>query len=299
MPSSVSIVIPCYRQAHLLGDALESAFAQTLPAAEVIVVDDGSPDDVPAVVARYPGARCLSQKNAGLGAARNAGLAACTGEFVVFLDADDRLLPNALEAGVRALEDQPDGGLVWGLRYLIDMAGRRLPPDYPRPPATRNYLSLLTRNYIGPPVGVMFRRSVLDAVGGFWTSRLPVEDYDLYLRIARHHPIVFHGVHVGEYRRHAGNMSSDYERMVLGRLEVLRRQEVAVGDDTAARQAIGRARQQALRGQDRFRRLEQVKGHADKGEWGMAMGAAAGLFSRHPGALLPVVRAAVNRLRRN
>ena len=72
----VSVVIPCYRQAHFLPEAIESVLAQTYPHFEIIVVDDGSPDDTRAVAGRYPGVRCLRQRNRGLSAARNAGLAA-------------------------------------------------------------------------------------------------------------------------------------------------------------------------------------------------------------------------------
>ena len=90
----VSVVIPCYRQAHFLPDAIESVLAQTYPHFEIIVVDDGSPDDTRAVAGRYPGVRCLRQRNRGLSAARNAGLAASIGTYVVFLDADDRLTPE-------------------------------------------------------------------------------------------------------------------------------------------------------------------------------------------------------------
>src|SRR5918995_6377717 len=100
----VSVVIPCYNQAHFLGEAIVSVLAQSYPRFEIIVVDDGSTDDTPEVAARYPGVRYVYQNNQGVSAARNSGLARSEGEYVVFLDADDRLLPEALETGLKCLK---------------------------------------------------------------------------------------------------------------------------------------------------------------------------------------------------
>src|SRR5215831_17387476 len=94
----VSVIIPCYKQAYFLPDSIGSVLAQTYPGTELIVVDDGSPDNVSELVERYPGARCVQQENRGLAEARNAGFRASTGAYVVFLDADDRLIPNAVES---------------------------------------------------------------------------------------------------------------------------------------------------------------------------------------------------------
>src|ERR687890_856397 len=99
----VSVVIPCYNQAHFLGEAIESVLAQSYPRFEIIVVDDGSTDDTSKVAARHPGGRYVYQNNQGVSAARNSGLARSEGEYVVFLDADDRLLPEALVAGFGGL----------------------------------------------------------------------------------------------------------------------------------------------------------------------------------------------------
>src|SRR3712207_4601210 len=104
----VSIVIPCYNQAHFLGEAIESVLAQTYPHFEVVVVDDGSTDNTEAVAARYPGVRCIRQENQGLAAARNTGIRRSNGSYLVFLDADDRLLPNALEVGLKHLKEHPE-----------------------------------------------------------------------------------------------------------------------------------------------------------------------------------------------
>src|SRR5688572_32861418 len=105
----ISVVIPCYNQAHFLGDAIGSVQAQTVADVDIIVVDDGSTDDS-AEVARRLGARVVSQPNQGQGAARNHGLRYATGEYLVFLDSDDRLLPHAFELGLRHLTERPEIG---------------------------------------------------------------------------------------------------------------------------------------------------------------------------------------------
>ena len=94
----VSIVIPCYNQAQYLPDAIESALAQTIPAHEVIVVDDGSTvGNVAAIVKKYKGVKLIRQENGGASSARNAGIAAATGTWIATLDADDRLDPAYIE----------------------------------------------------------------------------------------------------------------------------------------------------------------------------------------------------------
>src|ERR687894_2072239 len=98
----VTVVIPCYNQAHFLGEAIESVLSQTYPHFEIVVVDDGSTDNTSEVASGYPPdkVRLIRQENKGLSAARNAGLGRSGGEYVVFLDSDDRLLAEALEVGV-------------------------------------------------------------------------------------------------------------------------------------------------------------------------------------------------------
>ena len=110
--SRVGVVIPCYNGTAFLDKALGSVRAQTRPADQVIVVDDGSTEDPEPIVARYEDVTFLRQANAGPSAARNAGLRACDCDFVVFLDCDDVLSPMSLERGLRCHLENPGAGFV-------------------------------------------------------------------------------------------------------------------------------------------------------------------------------------------
>src|SRR5215204_5307150 len=115
----VSVIIPCYNQAHFLGEAIESVLAQSYPHFEIIVVDDGSTDNTFEVASHYSKVRLIRQENRGVSRARNAGLRESEGSYVVFLDADDRLLPGALDAGLECFEAHPESAFVDGdYRYI-------------------------------------------------------------------------------------------------------------------------------------------------------------------------------------
>ena len=236
--SLVSIVIPCYRQAHFLGDAIESALNQSYRQVEVVVVNDGSPDDAAAVAARYP-VRYIEQENAGLSAARNAGLAVCRGEFVVFLDADDRLLPDAVRVNVARLSEEPSLAFVAGASQYIASDGTPIRTDLPRWPQGDVYTELLRRNRIRTPAMVTFRRSVFDRVGAFDPNVDACADYDIYLRVSRHFPVAFHDMRVAEYRRHGANMSLDPVLMLRQLTRVMRKQRHHVRRDAVRRAALG------------------------------------------------------------
>src|SRR5215211_7843247 len=123
----ISVVIPCYNQAKYLGEAIESVLGQTYGNSQIVVVDDGSTDDTEEVAGRYEKVECVRQENRGLAEARNAGVRASRGEYLVFLDADDRLKEGALEAGVNSLDANPLCAFVSGKYNLVAADGSAIP----------------------------------------------------------------------------------------------------------------------------------------------------------------------------
>ena len=220
-PLLVSVVIPCYNHARFLGEAIESVLAQTYPRVEIIVVDDGSKDNTGEVAALYPSVHYVRQNNQGLAAARNAGLRRSQGDILVFLDADDRLLPDALEHAVHHLLTSPESAFVSGRYRYINEDGSIM-HEYSQKPADPDpYAAFLQGNYIGMHATVAYRRAVIEAEGGFNPSLPACEDYDLYLRIARNHPVSVHDHLVAEYRQHTNNMSRDPRLMLKTALAIL------------------------------------------------------------------------------
>jgi glycosyltransferase involved in cell wall biosynthesis len=220
----VSIIIPCYNQAHFLHDAIQSALTQTYSHREIFIVDDGSTDNTAEVTARFSGVRYIRQENSGVSTARNTGLKESRGEYLVFLDADDQLLPEALEIGVDRLRQHPECAFASGHSRFITADGSLLGKSK-QPYVTRDhYLELLRGNYIWCPGSVIYRRSAFEVVKGFDTSLGPGADYDLYFRITRDFPVFCHNQFVTGYRLHNSSMSTDHSLMLRDTLKALNAQ---------------------------------------------------------------------------
>ena len=129
--AAISVVIPAHNAARFLAEAVASVRAQTLPATEIIVVDDGSTDGT-APLAEQLGVKVLTQKQAGAGAARNCGAEAATGEWLAFLDADDLWVPEKLAGQLAALRTQPGTDVVfgYGTNFWIDDRGVRQEDEF-------------------------------------------------------------------------------------------------------------------------------------------------------------------------
>lgn len=235
---SVSVVITCYNQDRYLAESVCSILNQSITPQEIIIVDDGSTDNTGPAAKQFPQAKYIYQDNSGLASARNKALNYCSGTYVVFLDCDDRLLPNALEEGLKAFTINPKAGFVYGhFRYINEDGSFR--SEYPqRSINSEHYKSFLTGNFIGMHAAVMYRRNILQECGSFNTSLKACEDYDVYLRISQKYPVLGHNHTVAEYRQHTRNMSLNHELMLSSVLQVLNYQEEYVKNNKRMKRAL-------------------------------------------------------------
>jgi glycosyltransferase involved in cell wall biosynthesis len=220
---SVTVVITTYNHAAFLDDAIRSIIRQSVPADEIIVVDDGSTDTPDTVVSGYSHVRLIRQRNRGLSAARNTGLQAAVGDKIIFLDADDRLCQCAIEAGLECFVRHSEAGFVYGGFHYVNAGGGVTSGPICRDIGSNPHLAFLRGNQIGMHGTVMYdRRRLLDA-GGFDVTLRRCEDYDVYLRMSRNYSVANHRQIVAEYRRHGTNMSSNSLEMLRWVQRILER----------------------------------------------------------------------------
>jgi len=217
----VSIIIPYYNHAAFVADAVASAREQTHSNVEVIVVDDGSAVPAESLLPRTSDVRIFRTANQGVSAARNFGYRQSSGEFLIFLDSDDRLLPDAVATHLQALERNPQAGLSFGSARIIDEHGAETRPANICRPRTNYFAMLLESNPIACPGGAMIRRSAFVDAGFFDESFRNADDYHLYLRLARRFPFVQQNTCVVEYRKHGGGKSENKERMIVAVMTAL------------------------------------------------------------------------------
>ncbi len=185
----VDVVVPTFNRAHLLSETLDSLLAQTLPGAAILVVDDGSTDDTPEVVARF-GSRVgyLRQPNAGKAAALNAALKQATRPLVWIFDDDDLAAPDALERMVERLNAEPACGFVYGdydkFEETAEGERRVEPVEIPSVGAEGLFVALMHRCFV-LQCGLLVRRSCYDAVGPFNEGYARSQDYEMLLRLAQ------------------------------------------------------------------------------------------------------------------
>ncbi len=230
----VSVIIPCYNHGKYLIESVESVFSQTYKNFEIIIVDDGSVDDTRSVAKSLEGVQYIYQRNQGLSAARNTGIKNSKGSYLVFLDADDWLLPDALLTNINLLEQNKMAAFVSGAHKKVTDTKEVL-EDVSIEVTKDHYLHLLQGNYIGMHATVMYQKWVFEK-SLFDTSLKACEDYDLYLKIARRYPVVHHTKPIALYRIHQNNMSGNIPLMLSIALSVLKRQKPALKNE-AERQA--------------------------------------------------------------
>jgi glycosyltransferase involved in cell wall biosynthesis len=217
----VSVVIPTHNRAHMLNEALGSVLAQTYHDFEIIVIDDGSTDNTPAICRKHhTRIRYIYQESRGRSAARNAGITTAQGNYIAFLDDDDVWLPRKLGLQVDALERDRDVDLVYGPLYVTAGGCRSIMGE---PPGLKDPLEwLLFDPCITNPSVMMARRRTFDRVGLFDAAMEPCEDWDFLIRIAlKGGRFRFIDEPLAEYRLHSSNTISQIDRMNAAHFAVL------------------------------------------------------------------------------
>jgi glycosyltransferase involved in cell wall biosynthesis len=197
----VSVVIPCYKQAHFLKDAINSVKCQTFTAWEIIVVNDGSPDNT-TETANLLGVRCIEKKNGGLSSARNAGIKAAKGEFILPLDADDKIHPEFLEKTMTMMDE-------------VDVVGTWFKTFENSNREHQRYVTNVDSNYLRSQNPVtccsLFRKSMWKDIGGYDEKMKDgYEDWDFWLSAAEHgYKIKILPKYLFFYRKHSVSMLRD------------------------------------------------------------------------------------------
>jgi glycosyltransferase involved in cell wall biosynthesis len=216
MPS-VSIVVSAFNVGPYIRAAVDSVRRQTFTDTEIIVIDDGSTDDTSERLRAVHDVRLrvVRQPNAGLSAARNAGIALASGRYIGFLDGDDVWHPDKLKHHVAILDAHPEIGLTFSRSAIIDASGRATGRFSRRAEGPICRRALLIENIVSNGSSAVLRRDVFTAVGGFDTALTACEDHDMWLRVT--------GLRDGNawaipealtgYRIRAGQMSRNVDRM--------------------------------------------------------------------------------------
>lgn len=216
----VSIILPAFNRERFLDEAIQSVFSQTYPHWELIVVDDGSTDSTAAIARRYadenPGAvRLISKRNGGVVSARNAGIQASRGEFVAFIDSDDRWDSSKLALQVDSLSAYPPASFVYTGHHIVDSTGtlqRTVLPD-PRFQGHIEKLLWLEHNEILGPTMIV-RRDALFSVGLFDERLRGAENLDLRIKLARRGPVHYVNAPLYFYRKHDESLTAQVDLMV-------------------------------------------------------------------------------------
>lgn len=237
-PSSaplVSMLVICYNQARFVVETLESAKAQTYKNTELIIADDCSTDDSVAVIERWLSEKKIQctfirhEKNQGVCKTLNEALSHASGKYISMIASDDLWLPDKIESQVAIMESQPESvGVLYSDTFLMDENGRDLPKTFherwnlPENSQGQVLDALLKNNFI-PGLTSFIRRDCYRTVGRY-DEDLPWEDWDMWLRIARHYTFAYSAQPSAKYRIHPSSVSRRTRTMLTGTILLLSKQ---------------------------------------------------------------------------
>jgi len=219
----ISVIIPTFNRIQTLPRALDSVLAQTMPAAEVIVVDDGSSDGTADLIAsRYSSVICLRQENQGVSAARNAGIRRANSEWIALLDSDDAWQPNKLQRQLETLQQTADNFYLCHSDEIWIRRGRRVnAKQRHKKYGGWIYAKCLPLCSISPSA-VIIHRSLFDRLGYFDESFPACEDYDFWLRVCARYPVLYVDEPLTiKYGGHSDQLSRRYWGMDRFRVDAL------------------------------------------------------------------------------
>lgn len=237
----VSVIVPAYGLAHLVGETLTSVVAQTFTNWEAIVVDDGAPDDVAGAVACFshdPRIRLLQTDNAGLSTARNRAIAVASGDYVALLDGDDLYEPDYLARMTAVLAADPTLGFVTcdATYFGESRVGERFSAHISQIDPI-SFEALLRREF-NVFIASLIRRSAIDAIGGFDPTLRSAEDFDVWVRLMEAGwGAAYVNAPLSRYRRRAGSMSSQTATLLRSVAQVYAKAEKRLGSRAEARVA--------------------------------------------------------------
>lgn len=227
----VSVIIPAYNAITYLPRALVSVSRQSFTDFEVLIINDGSSDNLEQWFTELidPRVKLIGQQNKGVAAARNTGIAQSQGEYIAFLDADDLWEPTKLEKQVCCLENNPQVALAHTNMGLVDWQGKSLGRVIQSPAEGDALKKILQQNTIVTS-SVMIRKSCLEKVGVFDINLRSSEDWDLWVRIAAIYPLAVIKEPLGYYRLHHNNMTKNW-RMLEQDLQIIEKIFQGVPDE--------------------------------------------------------------------
>lgn len=220
----VSVIIPTFNRERFLREAIESVLNQSYRNVEILVVDDGSTDNTSAVLASYSQdsrLRHFYQKNQGQAVAKNHGLAESKGEFVCFLDSDNRWLQGKLEKSLAVFAARPDVDIVYGDIVTIDEFGSEVSRKNMARYSGKIAAHLFKDNCVSINTS-MTRRRCFDVLGGFETTRRRADDYEFWLRMSTQFNFYYLPEYLSEYRVMDDQISSDKSGRFRSNEELLR-----------------------------------------------------------------------------
>jgi len=244
----VSVIIPTYNSSRTIGETLQSVFRQTYSDFEILLINDGSTDNLMEALKGFQDSRLqiLDYQNGGPSVARNRGIDRASGTYLIFLDADDLWTSDKLETHVNALDEarktNPRAGIVYSWSYFLNDETQSCFINQPKPYEGDVLAKILESNFLTNGSNPMITREAIDSVGYFSPNfNKGAEDWEYWIRLARHWDYLLVPLRQIFYRQSRHSQSSNIDNMENGQLQVLKSAFPTLPDDLQSIQATARS----------------------------------------------------------